>query len=62
MGFLLLRYTQHIVCLFQVDYQMFCSIEINSRYRLLICFFCVVGFLDPLTFAQENIINSPNDP
>ena len=41
---------------------MLCSSKINSRYRLLFCFFCVVGFLDHLTFAQENIINSPNDP
>ena len=41
---------------------MLYSSKINSRYRLLFCFFCLVGFLDPLTFAQENIINSPNDP
>ena len=41
---------------------MLCSNEIYSRYRLLFCFFCVVGFLGHLTFAQENIINSPNDP
>ena len=43
-------------------YQMLCSGKINSKYRPLILFFCVVGYLNSLTFAQENIINSPNDP
>jgi len=62
MGFLLLRYTQHIVYLYSMDHQMLCSDKINSRYELLFLFFCVVGFFHPLTFAQENIINSPNDP
>jgi opacity protein-like surface antigen len=45
-----------------MDYKMLCSSKINSRYRLLFCFFCVVAFLDPLTFAQENVTNSLNDP
>jgi len=45
-----------------MTHKMLCWSEITSRYLSVFCFFCLVGFFDPLIFAQQNIVNSPNDP
>ena len=45
-----------------MTHKMLCWSEITSRYLIVCCFFCLVGFFDPLVFAQQNIVNSPNDP
>ena len=45
-----------------MTHKMLCWSGITSRYLIVFYFFCLVGFFDPLIFAQQNIVNSPNDP